>query len=163
MSKTMSADEIQNQLKSQNLQSVLPSAFAQVGNPIFPDSSTVEGLQVLRHVVDSWSATHAPLYGHPIPASGATASATGTSGTVLTLTQNQIAQIQRIECESSGAAVVTVTVGGLVQTEAALAPGTKTNILDGKQMFTVDSNQPIAFTADESTTVKIGYALTVQG
>jgi len=159
----MSADEIQNQLKSQNLQSVLPSAFAQVGNPIFPDASTVEGLKVLRHVVDSWSATHAPLYGHPIPATGATASSTGTSETVLTLTQNQIAQIQRIECESSGAAQVTVTVGGLVQTEAALAPATKVNLLDGKQMFTVDSTQAIAFTASESTTVKIGYALTVQG
>lgn len=159
----MSAEEIQNQLKSQSIETVAPSAFAQVGNPIFPDSSTVEGLQVLRHVVNSWSAVHAPLYGHPIPQSGATNSVTGSSGTILTMEKNAQALIQRIECESSGAALVQIFVDGLKHTEVALVPSSKTNALDGKESFTIDSTQPLTFTSDESVTVKVGYALTVQG
>ncbi len=159
----MSAQEIQNQLKSQDLQTVSPSAFAQVGNPIFPDSSTVEGLQVLRHVVLSWASVHAPTYGHPIPQSGAVETVTGTSGTLLSLDNNATALIQRIECESVGGSIVTISVGGLVQTEFAVAPATASNALDGKQLFTIDTNQDLTFTATETTTVKVGYALTVQG
>lgn len=159
----MSAQDIQNQLKSQDLQTVAPSAFAQVGNPIFPDSSTVEGLQVLRHVIESWANVHAPTYGHPIPQSGAISTVTGTSGTLLSLDNNATALIQRIECESVGGSVVTISVGGLVETEVVLAPATASNALDAKHLFTIDSNQDLTFTATETTTVKVGYALTVQG
>ena len=60
--------ELRDQLKSQNLDTVEPSAFKFVGGTVFPDHNAKEDLNDFVEVMDSFKATHLPTNGAiPIP------------------------------------------------------------------------------------------------
>ena len=71
------SSEIANQLKSQSLGDVLASTFNTVGGRVFPDLLASQSLADLVKVVDSYRATHAPLYGNSLPNTGTAYTAVG--------------------------------------------------------------------------------------
>ena len=97
----MKEDELSNQLKSQNLDTVLPTSLKQVGGAVFPDVPTVGGLAAFRHVVDSYRAVHLPAYGSPIAGSFTSVSVDGNE-TILTPETNQVARVQNITFKNTG-------------------------------------------------------------
>ena len=93
-----------NQLKSQNLGDVIPSAFLQVGQSIYPDAQAIQDLKNFQTIVDDWRAVHLPTFGHPIPQTGFTGQTTLTSVTtkeLLTPTGNKVVLVQGISVEST--------------------------------------------------------------
>ena len=61
--------ELRDQLKSQSLGVVDPSAFQFVGSTVFPDRAAKFDLNDFVEVIDAYRATHLPTYGHIIPSS----------------------------------------------------------------------------------------------
>ena len=127
----MKEDELSNQLKSQNLDTVLPTSLKQVGGAVFPDVPTVGGLAAFRHVVDSYRAVHLPSYGSPIAGSFKVVSINGNE-TILTPGTNQVARVQSISFENQGGAApivlnlvlgsTTIAVGVTVGPAAIVVP-----------------------------------------
>lgn len=58
--------ELRNQLKNQNLDTVQPASFKQVGGSVFPDNSARLDLDSLRDIITGFQAVHLPSYGHRI-------------------------------------------------------------------------------------------------
>jgi len=110
----MEHDELTNQLKSQNLATVSPAAFLQVGGPTFPDARAHGGLEMFGHVVEAYRAVHLPSYGSPIPLGGQVNVAIGDDA-LLSPTTNEVFKVQFIVFENTGASqiIVSVTCGGL--------------------------------------------------
>jgi len=96
----MKEDELSNQLKSQNLDTVLPSSLKQVGGPVFPDVPTVGGLASFRHVVDSYRAVHLPSYGQPIAGTAETKVIIGVEA--FTPASNEVYKLQGFTLENGG-------------------------------------------------------------
>jgi len=110
----MKEDELSNQLKSQNLDTVEPSSLLKVGGPVFPDVPTVGGLASFRHVVDSYRAVHTPSYGTAIPKTGLVTSKDGQE-LLLTPTVNEIHHLLGVSFTNSGGSapiVVNILLGG---------------------------------------------------
>jgi len=61
--------ELRDQLKSQALGNVNPSAFKFVGSTVFPDRAAKFDLNDFVEVVNAYRATHLPTYGQIIPSS----------------------------------------------------------------------------------------------
>ena len=59
--------ELRDQLKSESLGVVDPSAFSFVGSTVFPDRSAKFDLNDFVEVIDAYRATHLPTYGSIIP------------------------------------------------------------------------------------------------
>lgn len=63
-------NELRNQLKSQTLDEVNPSAFKQVGGVVFPDAAAARNLNDFMEIVNAYKAVHLPTNGTlPIPRS----------------------------------------------------------------------------------------------
>jgi hypothetical protein len=161
----MQRDELSNQLKSQNLSTVNPSAFLQVGGPTYPDTPTLEGLEAFRAVVDAFRAVHLPSYGSPIALSGGTASLVG-DGDILAPTNQQVALISALQCENIavGTMDIVIAIGGVAVSEQTL-PAAKTTAINLNSKY-ITKNTPLSVSvlsgdaADLTTTV--AYALTSQ-
>ncbi len=62
--------DLRNQLKSQTLDEVNPSAFKQVGGVVFPDATAARNLADFMEIVEAYKAVHLPTNGTlPIPRS----------------------------------------------------------------------------------------------
>ena len=61
--------ELREQLKSQSLGDVNPSAFRFVGSTVFPDRAAKFDLNDFVEVINAYRATHLPTFGHIIPSS----------------------------------------------------------------------------------------------
>lgn len=148
----MRRDEIQNLLKSQNFETVIPAAFKQVGDPIFPDQSSTDGMATVREIVDTFRAIHAPSYGSVIPKTGAKATVVGDSGTLLSLSGNQVARVISIEATSTTLPeAITILVDGVHYTNGSTDPAANVNLLDAKQPIIMDANTPLTYTAVSAT------------
>jgi len=161
---SMRRDEIQNLLKSQNLETVAPSAFKQVGNPIFPDQSATDGMATVREIVDTFRSVHLPAYGGIIPSSGATVTTTGDSGTLLSLSGNEVARVFIVELGSTILPEsVDILVGGSVYVNAETNPTKPVNALQNTQTLYIDSKTPLTYTAvSASQMVSVVYQLISQ-
>ena len=106
--------EIANQLNSQTLGDVLPSAFKQVGAAIFPDRGTVVGLNAFRDIVHSWVATHSPLSGNVGPSTGTeftvTAASTDVAVDLVAPATQEVIQINALMVKNGGGTPATVSV-----------------------------------------------------
>ena len=160
----MRRDEIQNLLKSQDLGTVKPSAFKQVGDPIFPDQAATQGMATVREVVDTFRAVHSPAFGSIIPQTGTTVSIVGDSGQLLALNNNEIARIFIVSVSPTTLPEsVTVFVDGQPYVTGSTDPLAASNLLSGQQPLFVDSNQVVTYTAVSATqTVSIVYNLVSQ-
>jgi len=160
----MQRDELLNQLKSQNLATVQPSAFRQVGNPVFPDSSALASLIDFGTIVDAFRHVHLPSYGQPIPATASTASVVN-EGDVLALTGNQIAMIQAVQVANAGGDpvdAINLTLNGVIVATFSVGPAA-TEAVQLPYPVYVDSNGPLSVSnSSASITVKATYVLTSQ-
>ena len=152
--------EIRNQLKSQSLESVVPSTFNTVGGRVFPDSSSLDGQLDLRQIVDAWSAVHAPTYGNPIGQSSTTVAIAGAAGEaevdVLTATKSQVYRVQSIALANGGGAapvVAKILLGDCpLILDATAAPSSAGEpVLSGTGPFFVDLNSPLKFAVTSGT------------
>jgi len=111
---------IQNQLKSQSLDTVKPAAFKQVGGVIFPDSTANMDMAKLSAIVEAFQSVHSPNYGQPIPQTSVLSTQSG-SETILSLTGNEVALIQGVTMTNAGGAPI---VAHLKIGSAIIAVGT---------------------------------------
>jgi len=147
-----SVGEIRNQLKSQNLESVLPSALKSVGGEVFPDNPSIQDQIDFAQIVNGWASVHAPTYGNPIGASSSTVSAAGQGGEaevdVLTATKSEVYRVQSIALQNGGGAapiVAKVLIGDCPLTmDLTGAPSTTTPFSSTTPLF-VDANSPLKF------------------
>ena len=99
------AKELRNLLKSQDLDTVKPTSFKQVGGVVFPDEVAAADLDDFNKVVDSFKAVHLPTNGATcIPGTTVTTTVTmtdsETSKTLLTGETNTVREIISIWVES---------------------------------------------------------------
>lgn len=160
----MQRDELLNQLKSQDLATVAPSAFRQVGNPVFPDSSALASLVDFGTVVEAFRHVHLVAYGQPIPSTASTASVDN-DGDLLAPTGNQMAMVQALEVVNSGPDPVdsiTLTLNGVLLTTFTVGPNATEPVALPYPLY-VDSNGPLSVAnSSSSITVNATYVLTSQ-
>ena len=106
---------IQEQLRNQSLDSILTSAFKQVGGVVYPDAASNSNLKALRSIVDAWRSVHAPTYASVIPSTATKVThdptIVGAFETVYAPTANQVVQVQAFEIVNSSVAPVQYQVG----------------------------------------------------
>lgn len=162
--------EIRNQLKSQSLNQVLPSAFKQVGGVVYPDSSAVINLNDLFQIVNSYRAVHAPSYGSSIPNTGATAEGIEDGGG-LEPSDNEAFNILAIEATNGGGLApieVTITIGDVLLYAGAIAPNQTIGLGDLPAIFpfVVVKGNALKFVVTSGTatdlSAKVAYNKTIQ-
>lgn len=122
--------EIINQLKSQNLDDVLPTSFKQVGGVVFPDARALPDLGDLSEIVKAWGATHAPAGGNPIPSTGASYSAspvaTDTAVDLVAPAATEVVVVTAISTDNAGVAPIIgfVSIGGAAALSFTASPAT---------------------------------------
>ena len=121
---------VQNQLKSQSLNSVSPSAFKQVGGAIFPDSTANMDMAKLSAIVEAFQSVHSPNYGQPIPQTSEVSTGIGNK-TLLGLVGNEVALVSAITCVNTSEAPtnIQIKVGSMVIVEQIIGPTTPTQII----------------------------------
>jgi len=91
--------EVRNQLKSQDLDTVEPAAFKNVGGVVYPDNKAKNNLESLNEIVTSFRSVHTPTYGNPIPGSpyGYTDTIDSSTTTkIIETTPNEVISLQNI-------------------------------------------------------------------
>jgi len=136
--------ELRDLLKSQNLDTVLPTALKQVGGAVFPDRMAEKDLADFVQVVDSFRGVHSPTYGTTIPMSGATVNVEG-NGIVLRPNKTEVVSINAISISNAsvGNISVSLTIGGVkIGDYTATATPEETAIGLGRSIF-LDYNSPL--------------------
>jgi len=143
---------IQNQLKSQSLDTVKPAAFKQVGGVIFPDSTANMDMAKLSAIVEAFQSVHSPNYGQPIPQTSVLSTQSG-SETILSLTGNEVALIQGVSMTNAGGAplVAHVKIGTAVIAVATLDPASTTSLMPDIPSFYLDSLNDLSVTVASGT------------
>ena len=145
---------VQNQLKSQSLDTVKPSAFKQVGGVIFPDSTANMDMSKLSAIVEAFQSVHSPNYGQPIPQTSEVSTGVGNK-TLLELEGNEVALVSAITCVNASAAPtnIQIKVGSMVVVEQAIAPGVANRILTNMPPLYIDSlnDLTVAIVSGEAT------------
>jgi len=111
----MKQDELSNQLKNQNLGTVSPAAFLQVGSPVFPDDTTTNSLHAFQEIVSAYQAVHLPSFGNPIAQTGGVVSVDGNENLIVP-TKAEIYHVQYISLTNTGGAapvILSITLGGM--------------------------------------------------
>lgn len=102
----MAQSEVGNQLKSQSLGTVIPSAFATVGGRVFPDTNASLSMSDLITVVEAYRATHIVANGGVIPNSGEGYSAnpqtTDIAETVVAAADNEVIRLNGASIINAG-------------------------------------------------------------
>tara|TARA_R110000751_G_scaffold72736_1_gene147336 strand:- start:552 stop:1040 length:489 start_codon:yes stop_codon:yes gene_type:complete len=138
---------VQNQLKSQSLNTVAPSAFKQVGGDIFPDSTANMDMAKLSAIVEAFQSVHSPNYGQPIPQTSEVSTGVG-SKTLLSLDGNEVALVSAITCVNASAAPthIQIKVGSMIIVEQIIPPTTPTQIMTGMPPLYIDSLNDLTVT-----------------
>jgi hypothetical protein len=132
---------IQNQLKSQSLDTVNPSAFKQVGGVIFPDQTANMDMAKLSSIVEAFQSVHSPNYGQPIPQSSTVSDLVG-NGTLLVVTGNQVNLVSAITCRNEGGAapiIVRLQVGTMIVAQVEVNPNSVQSLVQTCPTFYLDS------------------------
>jgi len=111
----MKQDELSNQLKNQDLGTVSPAAFLQVGAPVFPDDTTTTPLHAFQEIVGAYQAVHMPAFGNPIAQTGGVVSVDGAENLIVP-EKAEIYHVQYISLTNGGGAapvIASVTLGGM--------------------------------------------------
>jgi len=155
--------ELSNQLNSQTLGDVLPSAFKQVGAAVFPDSGTVGGLNAFRDIVHSWVATHSPLNGSVVPSTGTefevTAAVVDTAVDLVAPAAQEVIQINGVCIVNGGGAPATVVikVGEKTVIDSVIANPASTTVPTGVFLpqLTLCAGQSLTITVTSGTATDI--------
>jgi len=143
-------DELRNLLKSQDLNTVAPASFQQVGGSVFPDQRAAFSLADFGSIVDAFRAVHLPSYGSAIPQSAKTASLNG-DGTLLSVSGNAVAVVQAIQITTVGAdpSSCKVNLNGVMVATANADPADTQPIVLAYPLI-VDSGSPLTITGSSS-------------
>ena len=163
--------EIRNQLKSQSIDSLLPTSIEAVGGRIFPDETSLQGQLDFSQVIRLWQSVHSPSFGSAIGQTGATNSVSGAE-TLLSVSKSQVAEVQTMEfTNAGGAAPITITLklGGVacsLDSGLPIVVGPGASIAISTMKLRVDANLPLTVVIDSGTgsdlTSKVAYILTSQ-
>ena len=152
----MPMSEVGNQLKSQSLADVITSAFAQVGGRVFPDTLASSSLLDLILVVDSWRATHAPLYGSPAPNTGtayaATPASAGDAVDLVAAADNEVIRIQAVSLENIDSSSIgyALHLGNTLLSQGSIAANQSAAIVDLVPLF-ISKGESLTITATSGT------------
>jgi len=156
--------ELQNQLNSQTLGDVLPSAFKQVGSNVFPDFRTNADLGFFREIVHSWAATHSPLFGSVVPSTGTaysvTAASTDVAVDLVAPAAQEVIQINAISVTNGGGAPATVLLklGSTLLSSVVANPSSDTPVVM-YSIPTLAKGQTMTITVSSGTATDItGHA-----
>jgi hypothetical protein len=161
---------IRNQLKSQSLDTVIPSAFKQVGGVVFPDTSAVMNLNDLTQIVNSYRSVHAIAYGSPIPNTG-TVKTGIENGEGLEPLDNEAYNVLAISATNGGGAApleVEITISDVKMYAGAIPPNQTIGLGDLPAIFpfTLVKGNALKFTVTSGTatdlTAKVAYNKTCQ-
>lgn len=161
----MKRDELQNQFKNQDLNTVDPAAFLEVGGRVYPDLRSYDGLAAFQEIVNAFRAVHQPSFGSAIALSGKTVTLDG-AGFVLEPSSQQVCAIQAVQCANGGGAPITInlTIGEVIVSTQVIGPAETLGIaLTSKS---IDKNTPLAVAVVSGTAsdliTKCAYLLTSQ-
>jgi hypothetical protein len=161
------SSEFQNLIKTKNIGSITPSQILDAGSNIFFDLFTNADITAINRTIPAYAHIHAPIYGQPIPLSGAVATADG-SETLLAPTTNEVRRIIAISCENTGGAapiIFDITLGGMIiLTGQTALPSSSTALQITSDLFS-SKNLPLAVvvtsgTAGELTSSVVSIGLT---
>jgi hypothetical protein len=151
-------------LHSQDLGTVKPSAFLQVGSSVFPDGSTMADLAGFVQVVEAYRATHATAYGSPIPATSAAGAALVGSGDLLAVDGSSVALIMGVQVENTSATdpiTADLQLNGVIMAEQVSVPPATTGRFVLQTPIYVDSNAALKVIASgNDATSTAAYVLT---
>ena len=104
--------EIANQLKSQDLDTVIVDSFNAVGGRTFPDINASTDIMDLVKIVSAWQSTHVQTYGNPLPNAAFTAQLAPTDldtpEVLLSATDNEVILVTALSFEHRGAGATIV-------------------------------------------------------
>lgn len=160
----MTMDEVRNQLKSQNLSTVAPTAFGEVGGRVFPDNPSIEDINALIQIVKGWRAVHLPSLGSPISKSCVITSQNG-DGTMLSPSGNEIYHVQNIAFQNGDVSnsVYTVQIVN-PSTGVAIPVNLNADASIGSNSLTLPSGETLTVNLDITLDSNHGlYVAVVQG
>jgi hypothetical protein len=135
---------VREQLRNQDLDTVIIDAFKQVGGVVFPDKAGVMDLNALISIVDSWRSVHVATFGNILPNSGVLAENIADGGG-LEPQDNEVIHIQGISFANGGGAPVEVQmrIGDLPMIALAVPPNgvsTSSEIMPARQLILSKGN-----------------------
>jgi len=143
-------DELRNLLKSQDLNTVVPASFQQVGGSVFPDQRAAFSLADFGSIVDAFRAVHLPSYGSAIAQSAKNASING-NGDLLSVSGNAVAVVQAIQITTIGGdpSNCDVNLNGVLVANANADPAATQPVVLPYPLM-VDSGSPLTITNSSS-------------
>lgn len=105
----MRGTEIRQQLRNQNLESLLITQTNQVGDRIFPDDLAVIDMEALQQIVSAWRATHTATYGQVLPNTGVIAEGIE-DGQGVSAGDNEVMDVIAISAENAGGAPINISI-----------------------------------------------------
>ena len=163
MSMVGESTEIRQQLRNQNLESLLIDAIGTVGGRIFPDDLAVIDLNALNQIVGSWQSTHVQTYGNVLPNTGLIAEGI-TDGGGVAPADNEVIEIVAASLANSGVAPIDVEIriGDLVLNSANVPPSETVKSFDiGVFPLTLSKGLSLKFVVTSGTpadfSAKVAY------
>ncbi len=159
--------ELRNQLKSQNLDTVQPAAFKQVGGVVFPDTKAKLDLLALREIINGFQNVHLPSYGHSIAGSSYAKVTSITDATVSKLLEPDINEVYRVDTLNVMSSEASTDVSFLMSypsdvgtlTPSIIAPQTITPL--NTEILFVTPSSPIIVSYPQTLQVKTDSSGTV--
>lgn len=160
----MRGTEIRQQLRNQNLESLLITQTNQVGDRIFPDDLAVIDMEALQQIVSAWRATHTATYGQLLPNTGAILEGIA-DGSGISAGDNEVIEIIAVSMSNGGGAPIEVNLqlGDLILQGVAVPPtGTSSSELGNLFPMTLSKGLTLKFIVSSGSggdfSAKVAYA-----
>ena len=143
-------DELKNQLKSQNLETLKAASIGRVGGSVFPDAPASNDLSQFDEIVNAWQSVHVPTYGQPIAGTGQLQTIDSTGD--FKASGNTVLRVSSMSVENSGIDLASgnVTVAGCVVGAYTVDPSLKSTVAIPSNLL-IAENTSIAFENLEGT------------
>jgi len=105
----MRGTEIRQQLRNQNLESLLVTQTNQVGDRIFPDDMAVLDMEALQQIVSAWRATHTATFGQVLPNTGIIREGIE-DGQGIAVADNEVLELVALSAANAGGAPITLSI-----------------------------------------------------
>jgi len=159
----MRGTEIRQQLRNQNLESLLISQTNQVGDRIFPDDMAILDMEALTQIVSAWRATHTATFGQVLPNTGAILEGIA-AGSGISAGDNEVIEIVAVSMANAGGAPINISLqlGDLVLFAGAIPPtGTSSSELGSLLPMTLSKGLTFKFVVTGGTpsdfSAKVAY------
>lgn len=159
----MRGTEIRQQLRNQNLESLLITQTNQVGDRIFPDDMAILDMEALTQIVSAWRATHTATFGQVLPNTGAILEGIE-AGNGIEPSDNQVIEIVAVSMANAGGAPIEISLqlGDLILFTGVIPPtGLSSNELGSLFPMTLSKGLTLKFVVTGGTSsdfsAKVAY------